>query len=190
MLPLSVKKWPKSLATPPPLHLPDPLFLPYQIFTFTKSLHYFYLKLEIKEQKQKMAIKIFQQQNKSIFPGNLYKTFCLWCTFLQDLVIHDHEGLLQAEKFYHPTKILEIPTVIASFCWSLPIRKNSDVLFWISLNTSDHFHLRWSEVFLLLVPYHMQKTNFITQLILEIKLTHYLLSFWACLGMPEHTHLK
>ena len=95
---------------------PNPPSLPYQIFTFTKILHYFYLKLEIKEQKQKMVIKIFQQQNKSIFLGNLYKTFCLWCTYLQDLVIHDHEDLLQAEKFQHPTKILEIPTVIASFC--------------------------------------------------------------------------
>ena len=31
-----------------------------------------------------------------------------------------------------------MPTVIASFCWSLPICKNSDALFWITLNTSDH----------------------------------------------------
>ena len=68
---------------------------------------------------------------------------------------------------------MEIPTVIASFCWSLPICKKSDLLFWITLNTSDHFHLKWLKVLLLLLPYHMQKTNFITQLILEIKLTHY-----------------
>ena len=40
----------------------------------------------------------FQQQNKSIFLRNLYKIFCLWCTFLQELVIHDHGGFLQAEK--------------------------------------------------------------------------------------------
>ena len=85
---------------------------------------------------------------------------------------------------------MEIPTVIASFCWSLPICKKSDLLFWITLNTSDHFHLKWLKVLLLLLPYHMQKTNFITQLILEIKLTHYLLSLWACSGIPEHTHLK
>ena len=41
-----------------------------------------------------------------------------------------------------------------------------------------------------LIPYHMQETNFITQLILDIKLNHYLLSFWACRGMSDHTHLK
>ena len=66
---------------------------------------------------------------------------------------------------------MEIPTVIASFYWSLPICKKSDLLFWITLNTSDHFHLKWLKVLLLLLPYDMQKTNFITQLILEIKLT-------------------
>ena len=31
----------------------------------------------------------------------------------------------------------------------------------------------WINVWLLLLPHHMQKTNFITQLILEIKLAHY-----------------
>ena len=35
----------------------------------------------------------------------------------------------------------------------------------------------------------MQKTNFITDLIVEIKLTHYLLSLWACPGMSDHTNL-
>ena len=60
---------------------------------------------------------------------------------------------------------------IASFCCHLPISKKSDLLFWITLNTSDHFHLKWLRVLLLLLPYHMQKTNFITQRILEIKLT-------------------
>ena len=65
--------------------------------------------------KTKNGYKIFQRQNKSIFLGNLYKIFCLWCAFLQELVIHDHEGLLLAEKFQYLTKILEIPTVTASF---------------------------------------------------------------------------
>ena len=92
---------------------PDPDPFLHQSFTFTKILHHYYLKLGI---KTKNGYKNFQQQNKSIFLGNLYKIFCLWCTFLQELVIHDHEGLLQAEKFQYPTKILEIPTVIASFC--------------------------------------------------------------------------
>ena len=36
----------------------------------------------------------------------------------------------------------------------------------------------------------MQGTNFITQLILDIKLNHYLLSFWEFWGMSDHTHLK
>ena len=135
--------------------------------------------------------KNFKQQNKSIFLGDLYKTFCLWCTFLQELVIHNHGGLLLAEKFLVPAKILEISAVIiACCCWSLPICKKSNLLFWITLDTSDHFHLNWLKVLILLLPCHMQKTNFTTQLILEIKLTHYLLSFWACSGMPERTHLK
>ena len=86
---------------------------------------------------------------------------------------------------------MEIPAVIiACCCWSLPICKKSNLLFWITLDTSDHFHLNWLKVLLLLLPYHMQKTNFITQLILEIKLTHYLLSLWACSGILEHTHLN
>ena len=49
--------------------------------------------------KTKSGHKNFQQQNKSICLGNLFKIFGLWCTFLQELTIHDHESLLQAEKF-------------------------------------------------------------------------------------------
>ena len=48
----------------------------------------------------------------------------------------------------------------------------------------------WKKLLLLLILYHMQKTNFITQLILKIKLPHYSASLWACPGMPDHTHLK
>ena len=36
----------------------------------------------------------------------------------------------------------------------------------------------------------MQKTNFVTQLILEKKLAYYLLSLWPYPAMPEHNHLK
>ena len=32
--------------------------------------------------------------------------------------------------------------------------------------------------------------NFIYQHVLEIKLTHYFVSLWACQDMPEQTHLK
>ena len=48
----------------------------------------------------------------------------------------------------------------------------------------------WTNLLLQLIPYHMQETNFITQLILDIKLNHYFLSFWACRGMSDHTHCK
>ena len=48
----------------------------------------------------------------------------------------------------------------------------------------------WMNLLLLLIPSHMQKTNFITQLILEIKLAHYLSSLWLSPGMPDHTHLR
>ena len=36
----------------------------------------------------------------------------------------------------------------------------------------------------------MLKANFITQLILEIKLVYYILSLWSYPGMSDHTHLK
>ena len=48
----------------------------------------------------------------------------------------------------------------------------------------------WANFLLLLIPYHMLKTNFIIQLILEIKLPYYILSLWLCPGMPDHTHLE
>ena len=43
--------------------------------------------------KTKNGNKDFQQQNKSIFLGNLCSFFSLWCTFSQELTIHDHESL-------------------------------------------------------------------------------------------------
>ena len=89
-------------------------------------------------------------------------------------------------KTLDSTKILEILTVNASFCRSLPGCKKSNLLFWITLDTSYHFHLKLLKLLLLLFPYHMQKTSFITQLILKIKLTNYLFS----LGMsrPNWAH--
>ena len=41
-----------------------------------------------------------------------------------------------------------------------------------------------------MIPYHMQEIKFITQLILDMKLSYYLLLFWACQSMSSHTHLK
>ena len=83
--PISQKKRP-NLPRPPTA----PNFYIHQVFTL--------LLLEVRI-KRKNCYKNFQQQNKSIFLGNLYKIFCLRCTFLEELVIHDHEGLLRAEKF-------------------------------------------------------------------------------------------
>ena len=47
----------------------------------------------------------------------------------------------------------------------------------------------WTNLLFQLIPYHMQKTNFITQLILDINLNQ-CLSFWACRGMFDHIQLK
>ena len=60
------------------------------------------------------------------------------------------------------------------------------------MGISGHTHLRWlkKKLLLSLILHHMQKTKFITQLILKIKLTHYLPSLWACPSMPYHTNLK
>ena len=52
--PLISQKVTKSPPTP----------FPQQIFTFTKSLHYYNLKLEIKEWKEKMVIKIFNNKSE------------------------------------------------------------------------------------------------------------------------------
>ena len=56
----------------------------------------------------------------------------------------------------------------------------------LTIFTSDE----WINVSRLLLLYHMQKTNFITQFIIEIKLTHCLFSHWPCPVMPEPTNLK
>ena len=48
----------------------------------------------------------------------------------------------------------------------------------------------WINLLVLLIPYHMLTTNFITQLIIEIKLTHYSASLWECPGVSGDTHLK
>ena len=62
---------------------------------------------------------------------------------------------------------------------------------YVHLGMSNHTQLKWlKKILLLLILYHMQKTNFITQFILKIKLTNYSSSLCAYPGMPDHTHLK
>ena len=93
VLSLSVTKWP-NLPRPPPSPTLSPPNLNI-IITWSWRL---------KNKNKKHGYKNFQQQNKSIFQGNLCKIFCLWCTFLQQLVIHDHEGLMQSQNFSTPLK--------------------------------------------------------------------------------------
>ena len=98
----------KSLPTPTPfstkfLHSPN-----FNII-ITRSWR-------LKNKNQKMAIEIFNNRISRFSQGIFLKFSDCGVDFFQEPVIHDHEGLLQAEKFQYPTNILEIPTVTASFC--------------------------------------------------------------------------
>ena len=83
-------------------------------------------------------------------------------------------------------------------CWN--IKKSQNImkmvvgsLWLVILNHYGHLlphPLKWLNRLLLLIPYHMRKTNFITQLILKIKQTHCSSSLWTCLSMLNYTHLK
>ena len=61
-----------------------------------------------------------------------------------------------------PTKILEILPAIGCFCRCLPICKKSNFLFWITLGTSDHIHLKWLQKFVTSIdsiPYGKKLTS-------------------------------
>ena len=47
------------------------------------------------------------------------------------------------KHFSLPLKFWKFPPAMACFCWSLPICKKSNLLFWVTLDTSDHIHVRW-----------------------------------------------
>ena len=96
------------------------------------------------------------------------------------------------QKTFSPTnKILEIPLQLVVSVEAYLYAKNLTCCFeslWQHLSTST-----WNDWIKLLLPltcYHMQKINFITQLILEAKLTHCLSSLWECSDIPDHTYLK
>ena len=94
VLPQSVKQWPN-------LHPSYSFLPPHQIFTFSPWKPYSNLSLlEVGDEilKTKNGNKSFQQKNNSLFLGNPYKIFSLWCTLLQEL-----------NSFYSPTKNLETP---------------------------------------------------------------------------------
>ena len=60
-----------------------------------------------------------------------------------------HENLMamkvccRQKNFSPPLKFWKFLLAIDCFCWSLPICKNSNLLFWITLDTTDHIHLKW-----------------------------------------------
>ena len=91
VLPVSQK-----VTKSPPIRVPT---TPTQNFYIQQIFTLLLLEVGDERIKTKNGYKNFQQQNKSIFLRNLYKIFCGVCTFLQELVIHHHEGLLQAERF-------------------------------------------------------------------------------------------
>ena len=94
-----------------------------------------------------------------------------------------HENLMamkvccRQKNFSPPLKFWKFPLQLLDSVEAYLYVKNLTCCFeslWTRLATSTWND--WINVILLLLPYHMQKTNFITQLILEIKLTHYLLA--------------
>ena len=126
------------------------------------------LNLNFKKRRSLALRNTLKRNPKVISNQNLFNRFQLWCWF---------------------------------WCWSWCLTAG---LGYCSPNQSESdqispepppfphqiFTLLLLEVGVLLLPYHMQKTNFITQLIVEIKLTYYLLSLWACSGRPEHNHFE
>ena len=60
-----------------------------------------------------------------------------------------HENLMamkvccRQKNFSPPLKFWKFLLAIDCFCWSLPICKKSNLLFWITLDTTGHIHLKW-----------------------------------------------
>ena len=99
------------------------------------------LKLCVKESPNLIGRKNFGTAEFSIRAG------LRWCSPIS-------QEVTKSPPTRVPPQILEISTVIACFCWSLPICK-----IWIILDTSDHFRLKWLKVLFLFFPYHMQKNE-------------------------------
>ena len=118
-----------------------------------------------------MVIKIFKNKISSIFLGNLYKIFCLWCIFLQELNLR--------LKFWKSHLKLFVSVDTCLYVTNLTCFES----LWIRQTTSTWND--WINVLLLLLPHHRQQNNFITQLILEIKLTSYLISL-CHMGCPPN----
>ena len=99
------------------------------------------LKLCVKESPNLIGRKNFGTAEFSIRAG------LRWCSPIS-------QEVTKSPPTRVPPQILEISTVIACFCWNLPICK-----IWIILDMSDHFHLKWLKVLFLFLPYHMQKSE-------------------------------
>ena len=89
-----------------------------------------------------------------------------------------------------------------SFAWSKKGKKtsaevsSSETITFHKTSSSSLLDLttttwnNWINLLLLWIPNWIEKVKFKIQLVLEIKLTHYLSSLGACPGEPYHTHLK
>ena len=99
------------------------------------------LKLCVKESPNLIGRKNFGTAEFSIRAG------LRWCSPIS-------QEVTKSPPTRVPPQIFEIPTVIACFCWSLPICK-----IWTILDTSDHLRLKWLKVLFLFLPYHMQKNE-------------------------------
>ena len=123
-----------------------------------------------------MVIKNYNKINKSIFLENLE-------IFLPVVYIFTKTYNSWPWKFAAGrnslTKNLEIHLQLVIPLKGYLYAKNLTCCFeslWGRLITSNWNNLM--NFLLLLIPSHIQKTNFITQFILEIRLAHYLCHFW------------
>ena len=183
VLPPWVIKWPN-------LH---PSESPIQILTFSPwkpYSPYCYLKWDIKVWKLKIVIK-FSTTKLANFSRESRKNSACGVHFYKDLQFITMKVTYRQKTFIPPIKFwkssLQLVVSVEAYLYA----KNLTCCFeslWRHLSTSTCND--WINLLLLLISYHMQKTNSITQLILEIKLTQYLSSLWACSDMPDHIHLK
>ena len=133
--------------------------------------------------KTKNGHKNLQTTKWVNFSGESRKCSVCGVHFYKNLQFTTMKFCCRQKMFSPPTKILEIPPAIGCFCRSVPICKKSNLLFWITLTTSDHIHLKWSNKFV---------TSYWFLTTYKKLMTHYLLLLWACcyIDFHYHTHLK
>ena len=106
--------------------------------------------------------------------GNLYKISACGVHFYKNLQFMIMEVCCRQKNFSLQLNFRKFPLQLLVSAEAYLYVKSLTCCFeslWASLTTSTWND--WINVWLLFLPHHMQKTNLITQLILEIKLTHY-----------------